>query len=230
MESSIFEGKKQCLISEIKTAFIFFEKGMKDLKDLTKGMDRIRYDNGWLESIYVPIQLLSSSLERLIKCLLCIILLKENGGFEEEPFKIKKRKGHKLDYLLDRLIKVITNTKYMKNFSIGKSDIKYMQEDIALKQIVKSLSDFGLGARYYNLDIVLNGESEYKSPIEEWDRIEMTILYATRGFDEATNIPHDAIMLETQKDIIKVIDKLFNIIGKLLKLAGLGDIIKKLKY
>ena len=226
MEEADYKYKKECLISEIKTALILFGKGMNDLHNLTHGMDTIRYSHKSLELINVPLQLLSSSLERLIKCLLCLILMKEDGEFEEAPYKYKGRKGHDLNLLLERLIEVITSIEYRAMFSEIESDVKFLQKDRALAQIIKTLSEFGLGARYYNLDIVLNGKSALPSPIQSWDLIEMNILLITRGSDGFRAIPRERMMLETQKEIIDKLNKLFNVLGKFLKIAGFDKLIK----
>ena len=96
MEKATYEDKIWSLKSEIKTALILFAKGMGNLKNLTHGMDTIRYSYGWIEYVFVPMLLLSSSIERLFKCLLCQILLKENGEFEEAPYTHESGKGHNL--------------------------------------------------------------------------------------------------------------------------------------
>jgi len=226
MHNETFQSKKYRLISEIKTALMLYKKGMNDLRNLGQGLEDLRYEVNSLEFILVPILLISGSFERLIKCLLCLILMNERGEFEEKPYEYRGRIGHNLVYLLNRLISVITSRKHLSKFSQAKSDIKSLEEDKALKEIIKTLSDFGMGARYHNLDVVIHGKSKSPNPINAWDAIEMNMLIITRGLDETRKIPHHEIALETQKDIIKTIEKFFRILGELFKLAGIEDFAK----
>jgi len=230
MYSKTFEQKKYFLISEVKTALILYGKGMNDLKGLSRGLDNLRYQVDSLEFILIPMFLLSSSFERLIKCLLCLVLLDERGEFEEKPYKYKERDGHNLVYLLNRLIIVITRKENLSKFSPLSSDIEFLKKDKALKEIVKALSNFGLGARYYNLDMVLKGKSTSESPIKEWDVIEMNILSITRGLDEVLKIPRHKRIAETQKDIIETIEKFFHILRSLFELAGIRDFTRGINY
>lgn len=85
--------RKFCLLDEVETSIKLLKKGMGDLQNIS----------GRNDFYHVPILLLSSGYERLIKCLLCLALM-DNKNFREQPFKTSERKGHNLDYLLDRLL------------------------------------------------------------------------------------------------------------------------------
>ncbi|MBD3196659.1 MAG: hypothetical protein GF317_16505 [Candidatus Lokiarchaeota archaeon] len=220
-----YKEKTECLKSEIKLSLILYEKGMKELENLPYGLDNIRRG---LELIYIPIFLLSNSLERLIKCVLCLILLKTGGDFKEKPYDIRKE-GHDLEALLKRLIEVISNPKYKNYFCDLYLEVKEFGEDKAMMQILKALSDFGTGARYYNLDVVIWGESKIESPIVAWDGIEMGILMKTRGLDGFRQIPDGERMKETQKEIINKINKLYILLTKILKASGFEELIYERK-
>jgi hypothetical protein len=216
-----YKEKTECLISEIKLSLILYDKGMKELNNLSYGLDNIRWG---LELIYVPIFLLSNSLERLIKCVLCLILLKKDGDFKEIPYD-KRKEGHDLEALLKRLIEVINNPKYKNYLYDLHLEVKEFGEDEAMIQILEALSDFGTGARYYNLDVIMSGESKIESPIVAWDGIEMGILMKTRGLDGFRQIPDGERMKETQKEIINKINKLYILLTKILKASVFEELI-----
>ena len=136
--------KKICLLNEVETSIKLLKMGMGELQKLSGGND----------FYHAPILLLSSGYERLIKCLLCLALIKENGEFIEDPFQTSGKKGHNLDYLLERLLWICEEKKYSSKFPAAKTDIDYLNTE-ELRKIIKLLSDFAQGGRYYNLDLSL---------------------------------------------------------------------------
>jgi hypothetical protein len=218
MSEELFITKNNHLEEEIETARIFYNGGIGIMRKLSRGLDDLRYGRGKLEFMAVPILLLSHSFERMIKCLLCAILMKKDGSFYEQPYIYKPPKGHDLEYLLNRLIKIVSDKRYSSVFSELKSEIDYLRNDEALKLVIKTLSDFGLGDRYYNLDFVLKGKSDQKSPIIAWDIIEMNLLLNTRDFDDVRRMSPSEIAIETQKEVVKAAEQIFRILERMYEI------------
>jgi len=79
------------------------------------------------------------------------------------------KKGHDLM----RLLKAATQRCYtpgdLARVSTAQDDLHYLCNDAKLRRMVRILSDFGLAARYYNLNVVLNEANPGPSP-DHWPR------------------------------------------------------------
>lgn len=216
MENLAYKGI--CLLMEVEISIKLLKKGMGDLQKI----------NGANDFYYAPILLLSSGYERLIKCLLCLALMDDYRKFKEPPYKTSKRKGHNLDYLLDRLLSVCAEKNYSSKFPAAKSDINLLRKDNNLRKIISLLSDFAQGGRYYNLDIVLKGASAYKDPVKGWDKIETTILKTREDLLKKLNDGDlDDVYKEINRELIITLEKFARALARLFTLADFGDFAKK---
>ena len=127
--------RKFCLLIEVDTSIKLLKKGMGDLQNIS----------GKNDFYHAPILMLSSGYERLIKCLLCLALMDDNMNFKEQPFETSERKGHNLDYLLDRLLSICKQKNYSSKFPAAKKDIDFLSKDGYLRKIISLLSDFAQG-------------------------------------------------------------------------------------
>ncbi len=210
--------KKISLNSEVETAINLLKKGMAELQQIS----------GKNDFYHTPILLLSIGFERLIKCLICLSLMDDNGELSDIPFEKSSRKGHDLIYLLDKLLSICAKKDYASKFTAAKADIEFLRKDKTLREIVTILSDFGQGARYHNLDIILNGTSKYKDPKLAWDTIEMTIVQMKgRDLNELAKISTNEIYEEINRDIIIILEKFTRALARLFTLADFGDLAKQ---
>ena len=210
--------KKISLTNEVETAINLLKKGMAELQQISGAND----------FYHVPILYLSSGFERLIKCLICLSLMDDNGELSDVPFEKSSRKGHDLIYLLDKLLSICAKKNYASKFTAAKADIEFLRKDKTLREIVTILSDFGQGARYHNLDIILNGTSKYKDPKLAWDTIEMTIVQMKgRDLNELAKISTNEIYEEINRDIIIILEKFTRALARLFTLADFGDLAKQ---
>ena len=210
--------KKISLINEVETAINLLKKGMAELQQISGAND----------FYHTPILLLSSGFERLIKCLICFSLMDDRGELSDIPFEKSSRKGHDLIYLLDKLLSICAKKNYASKFAAAKTDIEFLRKDKALREIVTILSNFGQGARYYNLDMVLNGTSMYKDPKLGWDTIEMTIVQMKgRDLNEIAKIPTNELYEEINREIIIILEKFTRALARLFTLADFGDLAKQ---
>jgi len=102
---------------------------------------------------HLPFQLLSSGLERLMKCHICLGYFEEYGKYPEGKFlkKCGGRNGHDLIELKNTILSRYFNS---NEIPVLTSDNLYLIENNELEQLIYLLSEFGKYARYYNLDIV----------------------------------------------------------------------------
>lgn len=210
--------KKFCLLDEVKTSIKLLKKGMGGLQNIS----------GKNDFYHVPILLLSNGYERLIKCLLCLALMDNNMNFKERPFETSERKGHNLDYLLDRFLLICEQKNYSSKFPAAKKDIDFLNKDEYLRKIISLLSNFAQGGRYYNLGMVLEGTSKYDDPIKGWNEIESTILQARKDLLEKMNDSDlDNVYKEINRELIINLEKFARALARLFTLADFGNFAKQ---
>ncbi len=210
--------RKICLLNEVDTSIKLLKKGMSDLQNIS----------GKNDFYHTPILMLSGGYERLIKCLLCLALMDDNMNFREQPFETTERKGHNLDYLLDRLLLICGQKNYSSKFPAAEKDIEFLNKDEYLRKIISLLSDFAQGGRYYNLDMVLKGNSRYDDPIKGWSRIESTILQKRKDLVQKMN-DNDLgnVYEEINRELVIVLEKFARALARLFTLADFGSFAKQ---
>ena len=199
--------KKYCLQVERKTAVRLLEIGFNSLQKTPSV----------IEYYHIPLLLLSTAFERLLKCLICLLKMDVNGNVNID-YRDMKKNGHNLVYLIEMLRNILKDKKNSKVLD----ELRLSIEDMALKEMIKVLSDFGQGARYYNLDIVLKGQSDYEDPITAWDIIEMKI-FGWKG----TEYPRsEKLMAGIREEITKTLESFVEVIIKLFIFYGFDDVNK----
>lgn len=203
---------------EVETSIKLLKKGMGDLQKIS----------GVNDFYHAPILLVSSGYERLIKCLLCLAFMDDNGEFKEHPYETSRKKGHNLDYLLDSLLSVCAEKNYSSRFPAAKADIDFLSKDTDLRKIISILSDFAQGGRYYNLDIVLKGTSTYEDPARGWDEIETTILQTRKDLlKKLSDGDLDDAYKEINRELIITLERFARALARLFTLADFGDFAKR---
>lgn len=216
-----FTLKKMCLSNEIFISIKLVELGFRELQDLKEGND----------FYYLPLQLLSSGFERLMKCIICLDSLEKNGRFPNQ----KKLKTHDL---LD-LMNIILQNCFSTNCPATKMDYDFIKNNDLFQKLLKLLSEFGKYARYYNLDIVTGVVSEPMDVESEWKRIEMKILQADKSMCEefldcSRNPQPDStekvrqIYLEINRRIILPMERFARALARQFTLGELGKHAKEL--
>lgn len=216
----ILELKKLSLIEEIRTSIALVKKGLGELQ-------RIDGANAFY---HLPILLLSSGYERLLKCLLCIASMDAAGKFNTLPFKPWGREGHDLDILLNNLLAICNKNNYFAKFPAAQADINLLTNNVHLRQIVVLLSEFAQSSRYYNLDVVLETGKKSKDPSHGWDDIEKAIIrqrpdIAKRLSD--INDDLDSIYEEINCELVKVLEQFARALARLFVFADLGDFARQ---
>ena len=205
---------------EVETSIRLIRKGMAELQGISGAND----------FYHVPILLLSSGYERLIKCLLCLASIDEKGEIKEIPYEKKGRRGHDLDLLLNKLLEICEEKDYSSKFPAAKEDINLLKNDKKLRKIVSILSEFAQSGRYYNLDMFIDGKSDYDKSEDKWEELETAIALSRKDISKKIKTPGELghIYTEINKEFIIVLEKFARALARLFTLGDFGKFAKQI--
>lgn len=214
------------LINEVDSSIRFIKKGLGELQQISGAND----------FYYPPIMLISSGFEKLMKCILCYYIKETKSRFPDNKYLLnfssakndKKGKGHNLWAQLENIISICKEMNYGKSVAT-KNDIDFLISDDYLHKIIRILSDFAQGGRYYNLDIVTEGNSRFIDPSDNWAELEMNVI---KEYDELEILMKDLTKIdelykEINKHLIICLEKFVRALSRLFTLAELGNEAKK---
>jgi len=158
---------------------------LKDLylnDELTSSFKLIKLGLGEFQNLdftndfyHLPFQLLSSGLERLMKCYICFGYFEEHENYPESKFlkKCGGRNGHDLIELKKTILSKYFNC---NEIPVLISDKTFLKSDNDLEQLIYLLSEFGKYARYHNLDIVTSATKPSIDVQNLWKEYETNIV------------------------------------------------------
>lgn len=203
------------LDDELRTSCRLIKLGLGELQCISMAED----------FYHLPLQLLSSGLERLMKCYICLVYEANEGRFPTSNY-LSKDLGHDLS----KLKKEISN-KYFKsnNSSALEKDKEFLDTTPILDKALHVLSEFGKFARYYNLDIVTGNTKAVFNPDAEWENIENDILKTIPGFQAERLLERgDEYYQKINMEIVKIIEKFTRVIARQFTLGQHGDKLQQL--
>jgi len=181
---------------------------------------------GFNEEDYVTLILLSTGFEHLMKCIICLRYYHIHKKYPTLDF-IKKNFGHDLHKSKKYIEKELGEMNYGSRLAT-KNDIEFLKNNQHLDNFISLLSQFGNGARYYNLDIVTEGDSHYKDPrnvfddlineiIKEHPRLEKLRddISRNKEFDERLSY-----------ELIVLVEKFARALSRLFSLGDFGSLAK----
>ena len=174
---------------------------------------------------HLPFQLLSSGLERLMKCYICLVYEANEGKFPTYGY-LRDNLRHDLSKLKKEIFE-----KYFKanNIPTLKEDIDFLNKTPLLDKVLHVLSEFGKFARYYNLDVVTGNTKAIFNPDSEWESIEMDVLKTIPEFQYASLIKKgDEYYQKINMEIVKIIERFVRAISRQFTLGQHGDKLKQL--
>jgi len=116
--------------------------------------------------LFIPLLLLSTGFERLLKILYCFDYYNMNGNFPTK--KELKNKGHGLVTLTEHFLNVCEKTDIYNKASARINDIKFLKENTDFKKLLTILSNFAENQnRYYNLDCITGQNNIYSTDSPE---------------------------------------------------------------
>ena len=144
-----------------------------------------------------------------------------------EPFPFKGREGHNLVSLLQRLTDGLITRNYHKKFPAAKTDIDFLTNNKHLREIIQIFSNFGQGARYHNIDILLSQVRKYSSTSDAWNRLENSLVNFTELCKEGIE-PENVVKAinELAYKLVIIIERFVRALCRLLTLGDLGKLAK----
>ena len=201
---------------------------LSSIESIKKGLGELQQINFANDFYYSTFQSLSSGFERLMKAIIILHYLKMENKFHLPAEFSKGKKGHDLTMLMTYIKNNCFDSDFHKNAIAGKNDLNFIKNDKNLESILKILSNFGQGDRYYNIDKILNIEAGNLSPENEWAKLEMQFL----SNDDLINLKNNVMTLDTAylkitKNILIILETFTRALCRIFTLGSLSDEAKR---
>jgi len=198
---------------------------LSSMRLLKTGLRELNRMDGSTDFFHLPILLLASGFERMMKIIICCHYLENSGNYPTRAIFQKGRRGHDLVYLLSQITQDCFSDTYLERIPAAKFDITFLRTDPKLSTIVQIFSDFGQSARYYNLNVVLGEQEPGPSPDDEWKKLEMEILKEDPSWLQRICNPKETNSIHRQINTALTIqcEKLARALARLFTIGGLGS-------
>lgn len=200
------------------------EELLSSMRLLKTGLRELNRMDGSTDFFHLPILLLASGFERMMKTIICCHHLENTGDYPTRTIFQKGRRGHDLVYLLNQITQNCFSDSYLERIPAAKSDITFLRTDPKLSTIVQILSDFGQSARYYNLNVILGEQEPGPSPVDEWKKLEMEILKEDPSWLQRIVDPKEINSIRRQINMTLTVqcETLARALARLFTIGGLG--------
>lgn len=213
--SKISTEKSLALLEELETAYKLIRIGFGELQNL----DSVN------NFYFLPFQLLSQGLERFMKAYICLAYQNKHKAFPS--LKYMKELNHNLIASFE----VIINSYYSEYQSpLYTSDYEFLKNNEDIRELLKILSDFGQGLRYYNLDLITNSSKSKSStnPRASWDEFRNKLLNS----EDYKQLIQEDTQREVHQKIIRYIiitfEKFISALSRQIAFEGIGQTAKSL--
>lgn len=152
------------------------------------GLDKLKEISGAEDFYFLPMLLLSSGFERIMKTVISLHAWFTHGV--PSPSKKEMQSiGHSLVELKKMVVETCFNDDYLSK-PVGEQSLDFLNNDSLLARLLDILSMFGEKGRYYDLDEV-SGEQKpaEESPERLWERVEFDILQAAPDWKDKITSP-----------------------------------------
>lgn len=202
------------------TAVRLLKTGLRELNRMGRATD----------FFHLPILLLASGFERMMKTVICCHHVETTGSFPNRSAFPKGKRGHDLVWLLNQITHRCFSDEYLARIPAARADIAFLRSDPKVTKIVQILSDFGQSARYYNLNVVLGADNPGPSPDHEWQRLEMEVLQEDSSWAERIADPKqsDAIHRQVNRQLTVQCERLARSLCRLFTIGGLGELARQI--
>ncbi len=158
-------GQRIGLSSELETAKFLLRDGLRAVQELDAS-----------SPVYRPAMfLLAQGLERLMKVAWCLVELEGSGELPTSR-DLKARFGHDLVKLCLAIAEIANTPAYRDHSPAQSTDAEFLAADAFLAQLVTTISHFGDGARYCDLDRLLDPDwTSTADPDGEVDALEVLV-------------------------------------------------------
>ncbi len=149
------------LDEELRTSIRLIELGFGELQNLDMAND----------FHFLPFQLLSSGFERLMKCHICLGHFEAHSAYPKT--KELKSYGHNLTVLKNSILASFFS---VHDIPALQEDMELLKQNNELDQLISLLSDFGVNARYHNLDLITENKKPSQDVKRRWEEFESDLL------------------------------------------------------
>lgn len=133
------------------------------------GISHIAKWDGKGYEYFIPLLLLSTGFERLMKILLCLKYFDEYGSYPSTTdFNQHIGKIHDIETLMTKILEILKNNPLYGFAPDRKADIGFLENDKDIKWLISLLSDFAKHSRYHNLNVMIDNGKSKEDP---WDSI-----------------------------------------------------------
>lgn len=143
------------------------------------GLGEIQNIGGANDFYHLPMQLLASGIERMMKCYICFGYLEKNG--ELPDFRYLRSRGGRTGHGLIELKQEILSNYFSQRVPALQDDYEFLSTSNDLEKLIDILSEFGKFARYHNLDVVTDAERPSRNVESEWQQFETDIALREPG-------------------------------------------------
>lgn len=159
--------KKLHLLQELRNSIKLIKLGFGEIQ-------KINMENDFY---HLPLQILSSGIERFLKCYICLGFYEKNEQFPSFT-ELKSFAGNNGHGIIELKNEVIENYFLLRheNDEFLKEDKSFIKDDIKLNTLLSLLSEFGKYSRYYNLDVVTSKRNPSIDVEQEWKDFETKLL------------------------------------------------------
>lgn len=200
------------LQEEVRTSVRLVERGLAELQSIDEVNDQ-----------YFPAALLlSTGLERLMKCILCYRSRVVSGRYPS-PSEIKAF-GHDLERLRDGVATGCFDESYRQGRQVADADASFLASDTHLRALLTALTRFATSGRYYSLDVVLGRPPAMEAPELEWQRIETALVLERPNLKKMIGEPGAGRELYTSLvgELVGRIERFTRALCRLFTLGPLG--------
>lgn len=203
--------------------FFLGEEVLTSVRLIQKGLAEVQRIDGANDFYHPALLLLSSGLERLMKCILCLRSQAVGGDFPSA--KQIKDYGHDLERLRDAVVAACFDDEYRGSRQAADIDAAFLESDLRLRALLTSLSRFARSARYYNLNMVGGDEPDTDSPEQEWAGLEMEVVSERPELWKALEAPSGSgpIFDAISREFVGRIEVFVRALCRLFTLGPLGD-------
>ena len=205
------------------------EEVLTSIRLIEAGLGHLQRIDGANDFYHLPMLLLASGFERLMKTIICFSHLRQTGSYPPKKFFHSDRQGHNLVRLLDDIVSQCFRPAYL-NRPAAADDVDYLRTDPRLRKLIEILSDFGQAARYYHLDFVLKRKLETDSPEQTWQQLELDVLREDgpewlEQLKPPANLTN--VYQKITNDLVVRFEKFARALVRLFTIGDLGDEAKR---
>ena len=150
-------------IEETETAVLLLDEGLRIIEAHDGGFDRR----------IVALHLTAQGFERFLKLTRAQVHLSRDSALPST--EEVKRWGHRLLALLDATVDELEQDESFAVRPAVRADLDYLRGEARFRDLFAILDEFATGGRYHNLDVMLDGRSASRSPLDRWNEYEMGI-------------------------------------------------------